>query len=154
IGERGIELPLSPREVTNLLFDQSEQGYFAVLRRDGSLLARHEGLRAPPPPDRARFPFSPGAYDDQPFRAGGLNHDGPDAYQVVVAQTTSARAVLLERLLLYSIAPQVFLLSLLATWLWRSIRRQLRPLGELRQTLEKRNANDLKPVPVARGSRE
>lgn len=153
-SERGIELPLSPREVTNLLFDQTEQVYFAVLHPDGSLLAGHEGLRAPLPDDGARFRFSHVTYEGKALRAVVLNHEGPDAYVVIVAQTTTARGVLIERLLVYSIAPQVVLLSLLAAWLWRRIRRELRPLNELRQTLEKGNANDLQPVPVARSSRE
>jgi len=72
----------------------------------------------------------------------------------VIAQTTRARTVLVERLLIYSLAPQFALLALLATWLWRGIDRELRPLGELRQTLEQRDAHDLAPVPVARSSRE
>ncbi|WP_431274625.1 sensor histidine kinase N-terminal domain-containing protein [Variovorax ureilyticus] len=153
-GERGIELQLSPREVTNMLFDQDEQVYFSVLRPDGSLLAGNQGLLAPLPEEGARHRFSQVSYGGQPLRAVVMNHEGPDAYSVVVAQTTTARSVLIERLLAYSIAPQIVLLALLAAWLLRHIRRELRPLGELRQTLEKRNASDLKPVPVARSSRE
>ncbi|WP_184530694.1 sensor histidine kinase [Variovorax sp. Sphag1AA] len=153
-GEHGIELPLSPREVTNMLFDQDEQVFFAVLRPDGSLLAGNQGLTAPLPEEGARHRFSHVVYEGQSLRAVVMNHDEPDVFSVVVAQTTTARGVLIERLLVYSIAPQIVLLVLLATWLWRRIRHELRPLGELRQTLEKRNASDLKPVPVARSSRE
>lgn len=153
-GERGMELLLSPREVTSVLFDQSESVFFAVLRPDGSLLAGHEGLEAPAPEGGARYRFSHVMYQGQALRAVVLNHEAPNAYRVVIAQTTRARTVLVERLLVYSLAPQFVLLAALATWLWRGIGRELHPLGELRQTLEKRDAHDLAPVPVARSSRE
>lgn len=153
-GERDIELLLSPRELNNVLFDQSETVFFAVLRPDGSLLAGHAGLQAPAPEEGARYRFSRITHQGQALRAVVLNHDAPNAYRVVIAQTTRARTVLVERLLIYSLAPQFVLLALLATWLWRGIDRELRPLGELRQTLEQRDAHDLAPVPVARSSRE
>lgn len=153
-GERGIELLLSPREVTSVLFDQSETVFFAVLRPDGSLLAGHAGLQAPPPEEGARYRFSHVQYEGQALRAVVLNHEAPDEYRVIIAQTTRARAVLVARLLVYSLAPQLILLSLLASWLWRSIGRELRPLGALRETLAQRDAHDLAPVPVARTSRE
>jgi len=46
------------------------------------------------------------------------------------------------------------LLALLAAWIWRGIDRELHPLGDLRRTLERRDAHDLAPMPVARSSRE
>jgi two-component system sensor histidine kinase TctE len=153
-GERDIQLQLSPREVTSVLFDQSETVYFAVLRPDGSRLAGHPGLQAPAPEEGARHRFSDVDYGGQALRAVVLNHDAPKAFRVVIAQTTRARSALVERLLLYSLAPQGVLLALLAIWLWRGIEGELRPLGELRQTLDRRDAHDLAPVPVARGSRE
>ncbi len=153
-GERGIEFLLSPREVNSVLFDQSETVFFAVQRPDGSLLAGHAGLQAPAPRDGARYRFSDVSFEGKDLRAVVLNHEAPDAYRVVIAQTTRARAVLVERLLVYSLAPQLVLLGLLASWLWRDIGRELRPLGELRRTLEQRDAHDLAPVPVARSSRE
>ncbi|CAN7149752.1 sensor histidine kinase N-terminal domain-containing protein [Variovorax sp. LjRoot290] len=153
-GERDIQLQLSPREVTSVLFDQSEKVYFAVLRPDGSRLAGHAGLQAPAPKEGARYRFSDVNYEGQALRAVVLNHDAPKAFRVVIAQTTRARAALVERLLLYSLAPQGVLLALLAVWLWRGIEGELRPLGELRRTLDQRDAHDLAPVPVARSSRE
>jgi two-component system sensor histidine kinase TctE len=153
-GERGIELLLSPREVTTVLFDRSEAVYFAVLRPDGSLIAGHAGLRAPAPEDGERSRFSDISYEGEALRAVVLNHDAPNAFRVVIAQTTRARTVLIERLLVYSLAPQLVLLACLAAWLWRGIQRDLRPLGEMQQALNRRDANDLAPVAVARASRE
>lgn len=62
-GERDIQLQLSPREVTSVLFDQSEKVYFAVLRPDGSRLAGHAGLQAPAPKEGARYRFSDVNYE-------------------------------------------------------------------------------------------
>jgi len=72
-GERGVELLLSPREMNNLLFDQSETVYFAVLRPDGSLLAGDAGLRAPAPQEGARHRFSRIDHQGQALRAVVLN---------------------------------------------------------------------------------
>ena len=153
-GERGIEFLLSPHEVNNVLFDQSEDVFFAVLRPDGSLLAGEAGLEAPSPREGSKYLFSDVRFQGRALRAVVLNHEAPNAYRVVIAQTTRARELLVERLLIYSLAPQLVLLALLATWLWRGIGRELRPLHELRQTLEKRHAHDLAAVPVAHSSRE
>jgi two-component system sensor histidine kinase TctE len=153
-GDRDIRLQLTPREVTSVLFDQSENMYFAVQRQDGSLLAGHAGLLAPAPEQGVRHRFSDIDYQGRALRAVVLNHEPPDAFRVVIAQTTRARSALIERLLVYSLAPQLVLLALLASWLWRGIEGELRPLGELRLTLDRRDARDLAPVPVARSSRE
>ena len=152
--ENGIELLLTPREVTAVLFDQIETVHFAVRKIDGSRLAGEEALRAPVPEGEARHRFSDIVFQGQTLRAVVLNHAAPNPYRVLVAQTTRARAALVERLLGYVLVPQLLLLAVLAAWLWRRIDRELRPLGELEQTLGRRDANDLSPVPVARTSRE
>jgi two-component system sensor histidine kinase TctE len=153
-GTRDMEFVLTPREVTSVLFDQSETVFFAVSRTDGSLVVGHAGLQAPPPEDGARYRFSNIVYQGRALRAVVLGSPGPNAFRVVIAQTTRARTAMIERLLIYSLAPEVVLLALLAAWLWRGIRRELHPLRELQLALDRRDANDLSPVPVARGSRE
>ena len=150
----GIELLLTPREVTAVLFDQTETVHFAVLQRDGRRLAGEAGLTAPVPEDDAAHRFSDIVFQGQTLRAVVLNHAEPTPYRVLVAQTTRARSALVERLLVYALVPQLLLLAVLAIWLWRRINRELRPLGELEATLGRRDANDLSPVPVARSSRE
>ena len=150
----GIELLLTPREVTAVLFDQTETVHFAVLTIDGTRLAGEEALRAPVPEGEARHRFSDIVFQGQTLRAVVLNHAAPNPYRVLVAQTTRARTALVERLLGYVLVPQLLLLAVLAAWLWRRIDRELRPLGELEQTLGRRDANDLSPVPVARTSHE
>lgn len=153
-GERGVELLLSPHEVTTVLFDQSEAVYFAVLRPDGSLIAGEPGLDAPLPQGAVSHRFSDIVFRNQPLRAVTLVQKTPGAYRVVIAQTTRARNAVVERLLVYSIAPQLVLLALLAAWLWWGVRRELHPLGGMQQALDRRDANDLAPLVVARTSRE
>ena len=150
----GIELLLSPREVTTVLFDQVESVYFAVLRPDGSLLAGSPGLQAPAPQGAAEARFSDIVFQGQALRAVVLKRGPPHGYEVVIAQTTRARASLVGRLLSYALTPQLILLSLLALWVWRRVGADLRPLGELQQALDRRDARDLAPVAVAHTSRE
>lgn len=152
--ESGIELLLTPREVTAVLFDQIESVHFAVRKIDGSLLAGDETLHAPVPEGEAHHRFSDIVFQGQRVRAVVLNHEAPNPYRVLVAQTTRTRVALVERLLAYVLVPQLLLLALLAAWLWRRIDRELRPLGELERTLGRRDVNDLSPVPVAHSSRE
>jgi two-component system sensor histidine kinase TctE len=63
-----------------------------------------------------------------------------------------SRTVLLHNVLTYSVAPQVLLLIVLAAWLRGVIRQELRPLSDLQQSINKRDAMDLTPVPVAANS--
>ena len=152
--ERGIELQLSPSEVNSVLIDQAENVQFAVLRADGSLLAGQPGLDAPSPEDGARHRFSDLRGEGRDLRAVVLAHGGPTPFRVVIAQTTRTRRELLVQMVLFSMVPQLLLLGLLAAWLWRGIRQELRPLDELRGTLSMRGVRDLAPIPVARSSRE
>jgi two-component system sensor histidine kinase TctE len=154
-GARGAQFLLTPREITSVLFDQSEAVFFAVIRPDGSLIAGHAGLQAPEPVANARYRFSDIVYQGRALRAVVLENPEPDnAYHVVIAQTTRARRAMVERLLLYTLVPEMLVLTLLAAWLWRSIGRELHPLRDLQRALDRRDANDLSPVPVARTSRE
>jgi two-component system sensor histidine kinase TctE len=154
-GEHGLELLLSAREMTTVLFDPIEEVHFAVLWPDGSLLAGESGLQAVPPEGSARFRFSDIHHGGKAMRAVMLlSQPGPYAYSVVIAQTTRERTELIERLLFFALTPQLLLLLLLALWIWRGIRSDLRPLGELQHALDRRDAEDLAPVPVVRTSRE
>ncbi|AMM24700.1 sensor histidine kinase [Variovorax sp. PAMC 28711] len=154
VSDTGIELLLSPREVTTVLFDQVESVYFAVLRPDGSVLAGNPALRAPAPEGGAQARFSDIVFQDQSLRAVVLQNEAPNAFKVVIAQTTHARATLIDRLLAYALTPQLLLLALLAAWVWYRVGKDLRPLGELQLALDRRDARDLTPVPVVHTSRE
>jgi len=150
----GLTLELTNREMSAVLFDQSETVYFAVLRPDGSVIAGHPGLRAPRPQSEGSPRFSEISYQGKNLRSVVLRRSEPGPFEVIVAQTMFSRTALLHNVLLYSVAPQVLLLILLAWWLRSAIGQELRPLSELQQAVEQRDALDLKPVPVSASSRD
>ena len=149
VVEGDVALQLSAREMSTVLFDQSESVFFAVKRPDGSLVAGHPGLHAPRPVGEDRVQFGDISYQGRRLRSVVLLRDEPVNFEVVVAQTVRSRTALLHNLLLFSVAPQVLLLFLLAWWLRRAIGRELRPLSQLQQSVNQRDALDLTPVPVS-----
>ncbi len=149
----GLELSLSAQEMSTVLFDQSESLYFAVLRPDGSLVAGHTGL--PGKLETTGQPvFDTLDYQNRSLRSVTIHREHPLAFYVVMAQTTTSRDRLLQRLLAFSMAPQMVLLMGLALWLQRAIETDLNPLAELTHLVGKRDARDLTPVPVSGSTRD
>ena len=109
VGVGGLELSLSAQEMSTVLFDQSESLYFAVLRPDGSMLAGHAGLRPAVLNGTAAPQFDALDYQNHTLRSVTIHRQHPSDFYVVMAQTTASRDRLLQRLLVFSIAPQVLL---------------------------------------------
>ncbi len=151
---QGLALELSSREMSTVLFDQSEKIYFVVRRTDGSVMAGHPGLHAPMPRSPDTILFSETVYEGQPLRTVTVVQDEPDNFTVTVGQTTRSRRTLLSDVLTYSVVPQIALLLLLAASLRRIIGQELRPLNALQRSVEQRDALDLTPVPVSASSRD
>ena len=157
-------LDLSPRELASLLFDQSEKVFFAVQRRDGSLVAGHNGLTAAvmtgstivadTPRTDTPYAFADSVHLGSPVRTVTLAPTAVKPWTTIVAQTTGSRSALIERLLLYSVVPQVLLLVALAAWLLVAIGRDLAPLNRLRLALQRRDTTDLSAIPDAASSRD
>ena len=157
-------LDLSPRELASLLFDQSEKVFFAVQRRNGSLVAGHNGLTAAvvsenltvgaTPRTDTRFAFADSVHLGSPVRTVTLAPTDAKPWTTIVAQTTRSRSALIEQLLLYSVVPQVLLLVALAAWLLVAIGRDLAPLNRLRLALQRRDTTDLSTIPAAASSRD
>ena len=146
----GLALSLTPDELDAVLFDHSETMYFAVLLDDGSLLAGQPGLEgAAAPPGGASYAFSTIQYGGERLRAVMLTQRDAPGFRVIIAQTTLVRSQLLQRLLIYSAVPQLALLGLVAWGLRWAIRQDLAPLTALQQTLDRRAAGDLTPLPPA-----
>ncbi len=149
-----LDLSLSAQEISTVLFDQSESLYFAVLSPQGALLAGHAGLR-PLQFDESLIPhFEAIDYQGRVLRSVTIHRDQPSSFYVVMAQTTASRDRLLQRLLTFSIVPQLLLLLWLAVWLQRAIADDLVPLAALEQALGRRDARDLTPVPVTATTRD
>ena len=151
---QGLALELSSREMSTVLFDQSESIYFVVRRGDGTILAGHPGLQAPLPRSPDYIRFSETVYAGRPLRSVVVVQDEPDDFVVTVGQTTRSRKALLRDVLVYSVVPQLLLLGLLALWLRRIIGQELQPLSDLRHSVEQRDASDLRPLPVPASSRD
>jgi two-component system, OmpR family, sensor histidine kinase TctE len=149
-----LSLNLSSRELRGILFDRSEHVFFAVLRQDGSLVAGDDELRRKVADLRTLPEFSNLRHRGEELRMATVRRGEPMSFAVLVAQTTTGRTQLVERLLIVSVAPQALLLVLLGLWLRRSIGRELEPLATLQQGLERRDSTDLAPVDVDAASRE
>ena len=143
----GVALHLTAQEMSTLLFDQSESSYFAVYDSSGALLAGNPGLSPARLAEGTTHEFAQIALEGQMLRSVSLRRDDPAHFVVVMAQTTASRTRLLQRLLVYSAVVQIWLLLVLAWWLRQIIERDLRPLGQLQQTLDERDAGDLAHLP-------
>ncbi|TFZ07446.1 histidine kinase [Ramlibacter henchirensis] len=151
-GDR-LELTLTLDEVNRVLFDQTERMLFSVRAADGSLVA---GVR-----DLPALRVNPGAFefgdlerDGLALRTISLHRESPRPFDVVVAETTRGRSKALQRLVWWSLLPQALLLMVLAAWLRRAIRGEVRPLAHLEAALGRRGAADMAPVQVEHSSRE
>jgi len=149
-----LELILSPREINHVLFDKVEAVFFAVLQPDGTLVAGNPGLHVPIQKGTTPYEFSDTVYQGLSLRSVSLTRHGSNEFQVVLAQTRFSRDSMLQRLLVYSIAPQLFLLIFLALWLRRSIQTDLEPLAQLQRAVDKRPAHDLTAFPTKASTRD
>lgn len=151
---QGLTLELSSREMGAVLYDQSENIYFAVRRSDGSVMAGHPGLQAPMPRAPDDIAFGQAFYEGRRLRTVTVVQEDPAEFVVMVGQTTGSRRALLRDVLFYSVGPQLVLLLLLAVWLRGIVGLELRPLSELQRSVDQRDALDLTPVPVSASSRD
>jgi two-component system sensor histidine kinase TctE len=150
----GLDLSLSAQEMSTVLFDQSESLYFAVLGPNGALLAGHAGLRPAELMQGGKPHFEALAYQGRVLRSVTIHRVQPSSFYVVMAQTTTSRDRLLQRLITFSLVPQLLLLLWLAAWLQRAIAEDLEPLAELEQAVRRRDAQDLTHVPVTGTTRD
>jgi two-component system sensor histidine kinase TctE len=142
-----LAMTLSSEGIEAVLFDQHEQVFFSIVRADGSIVAGN----GPPlgrPLDRAvPVRFADRRYRGEDLRTVELVRAGRgEPFAVVVGQTTHYRTELLERLLLDAVVPQAVLLLALGAWLRWAVGRELRPLGQLQEGLDRRDAADLRPI--------
>ena len=142
-----LRLDLTPREVGLLRFDQSETVWFAVYGPGGELLAGDHGLAAGTVVPHATHAFSSLVHEEHELRRVTLRIDAQPPFTVVMAQTTAERTQLLRRLLTYSGITQLWLLVVLGSWLLRGIEKDLRPLTDLQDAMDHRDAADLQPLP-------
>lgn len=146
----GLDVNMTSAELQSLLFDQSEVVAFALFREDGSLIAGHPGLTSPSVAQRSdnAIEFENIVFQGNNMRAVVLRQSQPEIFSVVVAQTAMSRTRLLEKLLAYSVIPELLLLILIGAWLRWVIGQDLKPLAELMRVVETRDGSDLSPMRV------
>ena len=148
-----LQLALTQHEVGTILFDREDKESFAVVDAAGHVIASNLDFAALPAAVLADGKvFHEAIVEGDRVRIATLRGQGTRPFAVVVAQTTHARTTLLLGLLARSLLPQVALLLLLGWVLWRQIRRELTPLGELQRALERRHSSDLDPITGEAGS--
>jgi two-component system, OmpR family, sensor histidine kinase TctE len=154
-ADRGlISVGLSQRELETILYDPVESIYFSVRNANGQTVAGDADLKLPPGEQRAGIQFGLLDYKGVTMRAVSLHRDRPAPFDLVVVETRKGRMELLQSLLLYSLIPQIALLLVVAFWVSRAIRGDLRPLERLQEAVEHRDANDLTPLNVPAMSQE
>lgn len=141
---------LSAAEIETLLFDQTERVYFSLMAVDGTFTAGHRGLPVTLR-DKGNLPeaapvFSDLVFENHSLRCVTLHRARPVPFILVMAQTITSRTRLLERLVAYSLLPQVLLLVGLGWWFRRAIRSDLAGFSALQSDLEKREVRDLSPL--------
>lgn len=148
-ADEPMHLDLTPREVGLLRFDQNETVWFAIYGPDGALVAGDSHLSAGTVAAGNTHAFSYLEHEGNELRRVSLRIDGQPPFTVTMAQTTAERTQLLRRMLLYSGVAQMWLLLVLGSWLLRGIERDLRPLSDLQDAVDNRDAADLRPLPPA-----
>lgn len=154
VEDGSVRIGLSERELGTILYDPVETMYFALRGADGSHLAGERGLPVTVVAGVAGYRFTDITMQGMALRGVTLRREEPVAFEIVVAETQIGRAALMRSLLLYSLAPQLALLGVVAWWTRRAVRAGLRPLGQLQQAVDGRHANDLAPVEVPGTSAE
>jgi two-component system sensor histidine kinase TctE len=149
-----VRLALTPRELETILFDPVEQLHFSITVADGAVLAGQPGLAMKSETGPVGYRYENVAFGDQTLRAVTLHREQPMPFDIVVAETQVGRTALLRRLLLYSLLPQLALLGLVAWWVGRLVQDDLRPLAQLQQAVDNRDASDLAPVEVPATTRD
>lgn len=142
-----LVLGLSEREVGILLLDKNASLPFSILAPDGSVVAGDGALGSDPLRRGKSQAFATLERDGREWRRVSLHISGPPSFTVVVAQPMESRTQLLQRLLVYSGLAQLWLLVALGSRLLRGIERDLRPLADLQDAVERRDAADLQPLP-------
>ncbi|MEI6550264.1 MAG: sensor histidine kinase [Betaproteobacteria bacterium] len=146
----GLEVKMTSAELNGLLFDQSEAVAFALFKGDGTFLAGHPGLIASTVAQTAAAPieFENIFFQGKSMRAVVLQQERPEKFSVIVAQTALSRTQLLEKLLAYSVIPELMLLIMIGAWLRWVIAKDLQPLAELMSVVKSRDGSDFSPLQV------
>jgi two-component system sensor histidine kinase TctE len=155
-GGLGVELPYNLFE----FFELAASGpvYFRVATEDGLAVIGNGDLPLPPTPLRTGEPqFYEILYHDEPVRvaayarelAAPLYGKGPQRIVLQIAESTASRAGFATELLSRSLWRDVLLLVVAGTGILAAVVHAMRPLRRLRESIARREAEDLRPIGLA-----
>jgi two-component system sensor histidine kinase TctE len=145
-----VSLELSELAEVVLRADSSDQIFYAVFDSRGGLVAGDRALESPPPPSATPGPgprFWWGKRKQTDIRAAALDVDISGVpVTVVAAETTHKRDRDARDALLSALAPVGLLLTALVIAIVFGVRRGLGPIDRLREDVQTRSHQDLRPV--------
>ncbi|WP_140625853.1 sensor histidine kinase [Methylibium rhizosphaerae] len=158
-GEQGPSIQISRQTLELMSWDVADRNSFMVVDEDGQVLAGAGDL--PMPPARTRnldkTVLFDATYLKEPVRGALVTVASPMLDQlvtVVVVETTRKRAQLVREVQWGAIGPTLALGTLTFVLLAWGIRRGVAPLREVIGEVERRDAHDLRPLPLAAVPRE
>lgn len=144
-----IEIDLPPAAEAILRSDPEDTVLYAVVDASGRLVAGDEALAALPRPAATEQPgFADGRLGDRQLRLVIYAYTSPVLQAtVVVAETTVKRDRSAQGILSAIIWPNVMLIAATLALVFVVVRFALQPLDALGERIDRRTADDLRPVP-------
>lgn len=145
-GPDGPMLAMGRREQEALLFDGSDRVFFQVRDRGGKWFAGGtRDLPAPPEPLAPRVPaFYSATVAGNAVRICAMLTDG--GFEVYVAETTNKRDRMVWEVILTGLVPSLLVVLVAVGLVWLGVSHGLAPLRRLRNELQQRSPNDLRPI--------
>ncbi len=145
-----VDMPPAARAI--LKHGDKDNTYYQIIGADGSIISGDAYI--PNLPEDEEVGAEPVFYDSTiegfPVRCGAIEVPLQNRKHIVikVAETIKGRMQLTQSIFLGVLIPQVILIGLAALAVWIGVTRGLRPLGKLREAVERRNPGDLRPLSV------
>ena len=141
-------LTVLPENETMLRSDEYDRIYYSIHSSDGALLAGDAKVALTANSTRLANPYYDSIVNGEPVRVAVMTipRNGKDLI-IQVAETTVKRTRLAGQILTGVILIETVLIITVALLVSIGIRRGLAPLQRLRNELEARSSNDLRPVP-------
>lgn len=144
---------LVPEDAAMLRADQGDDIHFLVVDSEGVVLVGDEQLAGLAREIAAAAPEKPVFFDyllaGLSVRVVDFSHTTRGATQrVLVTETTRKRSATSRQLLFNTLRPNLLLLLVMIVLTQRGIRKALNPLRSLGESIDRREAHDLTPIPL------
>lgn len=149
--ELDVDIPYVALEM--LTSSAQDRVFYRIDHGDGALITGYERLVVPELEisDGSPFVFADSTFRGEPIRLAtyrGAVSTGERSigFRVTIAETTNARQVLAQRILVRTALRQFALIFAAAIIVWIAVTRSLRPLGRLEAAIGRRSPEDLRPI--------